>query len=247
MKKLNKDSYFYEQFIENFAYTYPSAAVVKKVSKEGFLYAAANDKMMELLGIETSIDLIGRTVYDLADIMLWRWTPDFAKNTHDIDTLVLHSQKPITTPQENLINKKNGYVTAISRTKIPIFSDASPNTVKAIFSYAADITTSINAAKLLQLYHDLYKDKRTATAKYLEYIGFDFKIAQSITPRELDFMLSFLTHRNLKEIANELQITPRTAEAHLNNIKQKTGCVTTSSLMNLLVDIFYAQRTNSNL
>lgn len=227
-----------EKFIEHFIYVAPEAAIIKEATH--LRYEASNNKNLEIFNFEKEGNIIGNSVFDLAEIMGWRWSKDYAQNTKDNDLKVIHTKKPSLMPREIFLNKK-GFVTSLSRIKIPIFSNYHPDTVKAIFSYASDYTDSIDISTLLQLYRSLYNDERKATTKFLEYIGFNIVHSQLITARELDCLLSFSKRRNLKEVAFDLNITRRTVEAHLSNVKEKLLCSTSVNLMNLVIEKFYSR------
>jgi DNA-binding CsgD family transcriptional regulator len=52
----------------------------------------------------------------------------------------------------------------------------------------------------------------------------------SISTRELECLSHLTTGKTSKEIARELNLSPRTVDSYLNNIRNKTGCITKREL-----------------
>lgn len=61
-----------------------------------------------------------------------------------------------------------------------------------------------------------------------------------LTRREYEVLLQFTQGRTTKEVAKVLNISPRTAESHLENAKNKTNCTFKSQLIDMLRDNFIA-------
>ncbi|SCB32976.1 response regulator [Rhizobium hainanense] len=62
------------------------------------------------------------------------------------------------------------------------------------------------------------------------------KEADPLTPRERHILGLIVTGRSNREIAEELQITPATAETHRKNLKKKLGIATTAGLIRYALD-----------
>ncbi|AGB70210.1 MULTISPECIES: response regulator [Rhizobium] len=62
------------------------------------------------------------------------------------------------------------------------------------------------------------------------------KEADRLTPRERRILGLIVTGRSNREIAEELQITPATAETHRKNLKKKLGIATTAGLIRYALD-----------
>lgn len=60
--------------------------------------------------------------------------------------------------------------------------------------------------------------------------------ADPLTPRERRILGLIVTGRSNREIAEELQITPATAETHRKNLKKKLGIATTAGLIRYALD-----------
>ncbi|ENN88954.1 putative two-component response regulator transcriptional regulatory protein [Rhizobium freirei PRF 81] len=62
------------------------------------------------------------------------------------------------------------------------------------------------------------------------------KEADPLTPRERRILGLIVAGRSNREIAEELEITPATAETHRKNLKKKLGIATTASLIRYALD-----------
>ena len=75
--------------------------------------------------------------------------------------------------------------------------------------------------------HQITNSKNTQ--KFLQTLGIDRGVLDTdgkfikLTPRELECLKLINNGLSLKGIGNKLLLSPRTIEAHLNNIKHKTG------------------------
>ncbi|NTJ66823.1 response regulator transcription factor [Agrobacterium rhizogenes] len=62
------------------------------------------------------------------------------------------------------------------------------------------------------------------------------KEADPLTPRERHILGLIVTGKSNREIAEELEITPATAETHRKNLKKKLGIATTAGLIRYALD-----------
>jgi len=62
------------------------------------------------------------------------------------------------------------------------------------------------------------------------------KEADPLTPRERRILGLIVTGKSNREIADELQITPATAETHRKNLKKKLAITTTAGLIRYALD-----------
>lgn len=116
----------------------------------------------------------------------------------------------------------NGRVLQLSITLYPLLNQDKTK-VEALMFYGQDVTPKIPHNDLRMIYEDLYNNK-IALSKFLEHIGFtDYIIGNTITKREYDILHLFSYGKTAKEIALKLNISFRTVEIHLNNIKKKVN------------------------
>lgn len=88
------------------------------------------------------------------------------------------------------------------------------------------------------------KIHNTNTAEEQQFINeFTKKIKHSrvpvmcgFTPREIECVQHVITGKSAKETAQLLNLSPRTVEQHLSNIKRKAGCKKTSQLLKMIFD-----------
>ena len=90
--------------------------------------------------------------------------------------------------------------------------------------------------------HQITNSKNTQ--KFLQTLGIDRGVLDTdgkfikLTPRELECLKLINNGLSLKGIGNKLLLSPRTIEAHLNNIKHKTGYNSKNELIKLCRDSF---------
>ncbi len=65
-----------------------------------------------------------------------------------------------------------------------------------------------------------------------------------LTPRELDCVYQLLLGKTSVEIAHALALSPRTAESHLDHIKNKLGCFKKSELIGVLIKGGFSPQQN---
>jgi DNA-binding CsgD family transcriptional regulator len=57
-----------------------------------------------------------------------------------------------------------------------------------------------------------------------------------LTPRELQTVLQLMQHKTMREAAKQLDLSHRTVEFYLKNIKKKLGCFKKNNLMQILYE-----------
>lgn len=85
-----------------------------------------------------------------------------------------------------------------------------------------------------ELARDQYKKFIDATATHKYYLG-DAYSHEAISKREIECLIYLSRGKTAKEIGKIINISPRTVEFYLNNLKSKLKCTYTSQV----VDIFY--------
>lgn len=115
-----------------------------------------------------------------------------------------------------------GKVVQLSITLCPLLNHDKTK-VEALIFYGQDVTHKIPHNDLRMIYENLY-DNKIGLSKFLEHIGFaDYISGNAITKREYDILHLFSYGKTAKEIALDLNISYRTVEIHLKNIKIKVN------------------------
>lgn len=96
-----------------------------------------------------------------------------------------------------------------------------------------EITSS--HAKLLENYNDLFFAEKAEISLDL---GSEFDRA-FLTPRELECARLIIIGKTTKEIARDLNISPKTVEIYITNIKNKTNCHYKNDLIKSYRNLFY--------
>lgn len=98
--------------------------------------------------------------------------------------------------------------------EVPLFHDFCINNIHKLEEITAEYT------KLLEKRKDLFFAKKAQVSLDIAS-SFDEVL---LTTREVECARLIIIGRTTKEIARDLNISPKTVEVYINNIKQKTGC-----------------------
>ncbi len=185
-------------------------------------YIDCNDKMLNLFFKEDAPEKQDKLNIMKKNPVQCPTLSAFIETVEELEKQVIKDKIPlkdvITEPFLNMMGK----VIQLSITLYPLLNP-SKNKVNAILFYGEDVTPQKNHGGLLITYKHLYKNEKLALSKFLEHIGFSEYIVKNkkITIREFEILLKFSYGKTAKEIANTLNISARTVEIHLNNIKEK--------------------------
>ncbi|MGD9153417.1 MAG: hypothetical protein PVG30_07170 [Gammaproteobacteria bacterium] len=217
--------------IEDFVETFPHTAHVKDA--DTCKYVLTNFNNLKLFGFEKKQDLVGKTVFDLAEIMKEKWPKDYADNIQAYDNQIITTGKPLCATPDEFLNQE-GFVVIHSFMKIPLF-DFSQNPV-AILTLVFDSTAQKNLDSLRKIYNKLYNNSKEADHKFLEFVGFNKNEVENVTTRELDFILSLRNHKALKGVALDLDISIKGVEALCARLRKALNCHTTAELLDYFTD-----------
>ncbi len=157
--------------------------------------------------------IIGKTDFDLFDIKT-------AAQHQKQDRRVMATKKPITAEETTTL--PSGRTLYFISTKKPLFDES--NSVVGVLCISIDITEQKHLKQELQ---------QAKLDLAIQKLG--------ITPRELDCIDQLLLGKTATEMAKILNISPRTAETHLEHIKNKLGCFKKSELITKLIKIGFTQ------
>jgi len=213
----------------DFIVQFPEIAHLK--SAKDFKYLITNKKNLDIYGFKFDDQLLGKTVFDLSDHMQHKWPTNFADKIHKEDLEVIRTKKPVSFSPEPFLNK-DGYVITHSFIKTPLLDKR--HNVTTLLTLVFNNTKNVSLDFLFTKYKDMYDGKHIANIKFLEY--FNIHVDKFVpTSREIEVLLSLSKHKNIKKSARFLDISPRTFETHLRNIKLKLSIVDISCIL----DHFY--------
>jgi DNA-binding CsgD family transcriptional regulator len=93
-----------------------------------------------------------------------------------------------------------------------------------------------------------YSEEKTFRKKFIRKTPLPIKkahpgldLSSQFSKRELECIKYFLLGKSMREIGEQLFISPRTVETHLENIKIKMGCSKKSDLIPILLKIKFVQ------
>jgi len=205
--------------INDFIYSFPGTAHLKDI--KSFKYLSSNSNDLDTYNFKSEKELLGQTVFELEQIMENKWPTDFAKQVYKTDAHVIESGKPLVMNNIILLTGP-GYVSVRKLMKSPIFSFE--GTITSILTLGVDFTKSIKTQTLWKIYKNFYKSNPIVSIRFMEYIGLKDWFTQPLTIREIDCLVSIIQFHTMKNVANALNISQRTVECHIENIKSKIKC-----------------------
>lgn len=114
---------------------------------------------------------------------------------------------------------RSGLLHFQSMSKVPVFNNAQK--IVAIFTYGFDETDKIDRLTVFNLYKKYFNSKKLAAHQLILHFKLEqfFETAPSLS--EIEILLTSLEWDKQKNIANKLNITQKTVEFHLSNLKEK--------------------------
>jgi DNA-binding CsgD family transcriptional regulator len=185
-------------------------------------YLIGNDYLVKnIAGLNSSRDLIGNNDRYLSESIGKRWPDDFYKSiTNDDRTVMIDGNIQIDKKEPPFIDN-NGRVVVQLSTKIPLRDET--GSVIGLFGISLDNSNSINILEMHRYYRTLYHDKKASTYQFLKHFADSENIGNlaKLSFREVDCMVYLAHGKTIKEIGRYLDLSPRTVEGYLDNIKDK--------------------------
>ncbi|KTC86988.1 LuxR C-terminal-related transcriptional regulator [Legionella brunensis] len=185
------------------------------------VYQYANQQFLELMGLNTLTSLYKKTDYDLCrDIKKAR-----IYLQHDAE--VLETEQPLSVNEEVLPQKNKLLRKQMTGTIYPIFTQGSkPKAIMGVVKskylpFKLTLETAISMSKEEM-------DNNFIRRSY-PVIVYDKKI--TLSKREIQCIIELLKGKNAKEIAEIFELKQTTIEFYLENIKEKLGAISKSSLI----------------
>jgi DNA-binding CsgD family transcriptional regulator len=214
----------------------PGSAHIKSI--DGFKYLISNQGTINLFGFKSENDLFGKDDYQIACHMKHRWPNKLADEIRNYDLTILKHKKNLIGIKETPYLDAQGKVVVHYLNKMPVFfNDENPF---AVLTIAFDISALKDISFLKNTYRRLYADPKQAHLKFLEHIQFAKGLSQdTVSSREFDCLELLAQGKSAKEIGLILNISSRTVETHIDNLKDKLGFLSKKQLL----DYFYAIQT----
>ena len=160
-----------------------------------------------------------------------------------LEQSVLEDESPIhNMPMTEFIGE-NGKINRLSVT-ITLIKDGK-NKLLGILTCCNETSDKISHDKLFSMYHEFYDDAKIATKMFICHIGLNkYLITEKeiLTNRELDCLIMLSKGKTAKETARELNISPRTVETHLENIKIKFDARNKTEMLAIFLSCFNQSR-----
>lgn len=111
--------------------------------------------------------------------------------------------------------------------------------IRYVLVYGSITTESIPPHSLYSLYKSYYLDEKTALNKFINAIGLgDYLDGKQLTPREFECLQILSKGLSAKEMARLLNISSRTIENHIKNIKEKFDVRSTIELLSIFLSCY---------
>ncbi len=205
--------------LTDFIHTFPEIAHFKE--SRSFTYQVSNQANLNVYNLQEEKEIIGKTVFDLNEsIMQGKWPPLFAEEIHKSDLLVVKNKTPIKLDHKIFLNQ-SGYLVIHSMVKLPVFDKNKE--VLGILTLSFDSTKNEEALRIKKIYSQYYSNLNEANVKFMEHFGFVEGVKLKLSPREMDCILAISKCRTNKAASHYLDISIKTLDNHLQNIKDKTG------------------------
>lgn len=204
--------------LTDFIHSFPEIAHFKE--SQSFTYQVSNQSNLNVYNLQEEKEIIGKTVFDLNDtIMKGKWPPNFAEEIHQSDLLVVKNKTPIKLDHKVFLNQ-SGYLVVHSMIKLPVFDKNKE--ILGILTLSFDSTKSEEALKIKKIYNQFY-DLTESNKRFMEHFDFKEGVKLKLSPREMDCILAISKCRTNKAASHYLNISVKTLDNHLQNIKDKTG------------------------
>lgn len=202
---------YYINYISHFIRQMPGIAALKTPDS---VYAAANQLCAQMAGYKRLDNYIGTDDYE--------WKCDAVEYADEIrrqDQLVLQTGK--TWNSFNIMNFSEGCTYYFSNKSV--FSDPSGKIIGVLFlgTILSDMAIINTLASLMQI--DPLKSKRKNQCSVYT-INQEHENELGLTQREEECLFYILRGKTAKEIGKILNISHRTVEVYILNIKDKFGC-----------------------
>ena len=211
-----------------------------KDSQKG-TYLGSSGAIVQLLGFPDGQEIIGKTNKQVVDLIKHNGLLSFIKSLeHYEDLASTNNAQYKNILSEPFINNV-GRIVQLDMSFSPLTN--TKNQVQVVQFYAQDVVNQLSPPELLKLYEKHYADQKMAAFMFLEHIGFSNYINPncSLTKREIDILILFSNGKTAKEIARSISISPRTAEKHLDKIKEKINVRNRIQLMRIFISCFSQQ------
>jgi DNA-binding CsgD family transcriptional regulator len=175
-------------------------------------YLACNDTQAITLGFRSGVDLLGLTDFDMC-------AESCARILRMTDQSIIMQEKPRMLI-ENVMTLNNETFKTFS-CKLPLRT--STNKISGIFGLSFIINID-------ELQAGLFKPDACNTSASRTYQNLQTGIEQ-LTQRQEECLFCLVKGMTIKQIANELALSPRTVEHHIESIKNKLRCNSRSELI----------------
>lgn len=110
---------------------------------------------------------------------------------------------------------------------------------KYVLVHGSLTTENISSSSLHSLYKSYYTDEKMGLTKFIEAIGLsDYLEGKTLTPREFECLLILSKGLSAKEMARVLNLSSRTVENHIMNIKEKFEVSSNIELLSIFLSCY---------
>jgi len=215
----------------------PGIAYIKFADDKTYL--CANDHFKEMFGVNDSVEVKNKNNYSLRAFMKSKLNDKVTVEIQQLEEKAFSENIELNDQITSPMISTEGKVIVLSLNIAPLSIKDSGR--KLLMCYATDYTDKLAHTELLKIYQDFFQDQKVAIKKFVDHIGLGYFLydkSDNITPRELDCLILLSKGLTAKQSASILDISHRTIEAHLKNIKEKFDANNNSELLGMFLSCY---------
>lgn len=156
---------------------------------------------------------------------------------NECERKVLESNESIFNEVFSPLISADGYISQVMLNFYPLHIGQKRK--KYVLCYGYDVTKNISSYSLYTMYKDYYKDEKQALKKYCSAIGLsDHLDGKHLSYREFECLIMLSKGLSAKEMAKVFDISNRTVENHLMNIKEKFDVKSNIELLSIFLSCY---------
>jgi DNA-binding CsgD family transcriptional regulator len=191
---------------------------------QGSAYIASNDAYLKLIGFSCKEEMMGKTDWEIPSTAQFSQAYILQDEQVMKERVVLHTIGSASCAKEE-------WKIVLGR-KIPILNGAGKKSVGLKFS-AIDITSFL--IQMNYMLHGFLAEPHTLWIPGSHVLNTIAPLNTQLTKRQLECLLLLIKGKTAKQIAKQLNLSPRTVEDHCEQLKARLDCHSKSELIDKAV------------
>jgi len=217
------------EFAYHIAESIDMPAHIKDAKTKQYIYS--NTQNLEIYGAKSISEIIGKTVTNLDKNMKSQWGNTFAQYVDYMDNQVVANQTTLTDIRSIL--SISGMLRLQKMVKIPLVRHK--KTI-AIFTFSQNLAHTLSITDLYSQYRMFYS-KHDAVVYFLKHLNIAEYFVSLPTEAEIKVLIAKTLISRNKDIAQQLNISEKTIEAHTLSIRNKLSGSNIFTILSILRNI----------